>query len=39
VIGGEGIVEEGALQRGQVEAPGDGAGFVRRQLDQARSQN
>ena len=36
---GEGIVEKGALQGGQIEAPGRGARLVRRQLDEVRSQN
>jgi hypothetical protein len=35
VIIGEGVVEEGLLQLGEIEAPGEGLGLVRRQFDQA----
>jgi len=39
VIVGEGIVEEAALQRRQVEAFGKRPGLVRWQLDEAPGQN
>lgn len=39
VIVGEGIVEERLLQSGEIEAPSEGLGFVRRQFDQARAQS
>lgn len=39
VIVGEGIVEERLLQSGEIEAPGESLGFVRRQLDQAGAQS
>ena len=39
VIVGEGIVEERPLQSREVEASGEGLGFVRRQLDQAGAQS
>jgi hypothetical protein len=39
VVARERIFEERRLQRGQVETLGEGAGFVRRQLDQARAQS
>ena len=39
VIVGEGIGEEGGLQRRQVEAPGEGFGLIRRQLDQPAAQS
>jgi hypothetical protein len=39
VVARERIVEEGALEVGEVEAVGEGAGLVVRQLDQAPAQN
>jgi hypothetical protein len=39
VIAREGIVEEGRLQRRQIETLGEGPRLVRRQLDQALAQN
>jgi len=39
VIGGEGIGQEGGLERRQIEVPGDGLRLVRRQLDQAGAQS
>ena len=39
MIVGEGIVEERLLQGREIEAPGEGLRFVRRQLDQARAQS
>jgi hypothetical protein len=39
VIVGEGIVEEAAFQRRQIEAPGKRPGLVRWQLDEAPAQN
>jgi hypothetical protein len=39
VIVGEGIVKKGALQRREIEAPGESPGLVRRQLDEAPGQN
>ena len=39
VIAGEGIVEERGLERRQIEALGEGARFVGRQLGQARRQS
>ena len=39
MIVGEGIVEKSALQRREIEAPGECPGLVRRQLDEAAGQN
>jgi hypothetical protein len=39
VIVREGVVEEGAFQLRQIEAPGEGLRLVRRQLDQVLAQS
>jgi hypothetical protein len=39
VVAREGIVEEGAVERRQVEGRREGAGLVRRQLDQPCGQS
>jgi hypothetical protein len=39
MVVGEGIIEKGALQRGEIEAPGESLGLVCRQLDEAAGQN
>jgi hypothetical protein len=39
VIVGKGVVEEGAFEARQIEAPGEGFRFVRRQLDQTGAQS
>jgi hypothetical protein len=39
VVVGERIVKKGALQRREIETPGESPGLVRRQLDEAPGQN
>ena len=39
MVVGEGVVQERRLERRQIEAPGEGLGLVRRQLDQAAGQS
>ena len=39
VVVGEGIVQERRLESRQIEAPGEGLGLVRRQLDETRRQS
>jgi hypothetical protein len=39
MVTGEGILEEGRLECGEVEAPGESPGLVLGQLDQTLAQN